>query len=405
MMANYSSNPSAAPQLKPQTPVNGMPPTHAAQSPAVHTVRTSASSVSERPGSPVRHSAPPAPVLAPSSISTNGTSKECASGVRIHSSGLPPSSSSWMMQREGGSSSARGSQSELYRSGTGTPGDTTPDLGQGVYASFGSHYSSRSKGAGGGVDDRESGHGSQARTATRRTTDSLDPDPDGLEAGLRASGERFALIFSQLDELSLNSGLSKRDAGKSSGSGEPKAPSSGSVSARAGAGASESLSSSASTDREAPKLSPAAASSESAAAGQSESARASPSMKAFPTAVAPAGEAATESDASTVDQLHRQLLVTQRSQQEAVSRATVLASQTASLQEQLLRAEERERELQERIRERDAKLAASVEKLQAMDELKSSSDSKERQLELVTGRLRDAEAEVLNSLRPVRICM
>jgi hypothetical protein len=128
-------------------------------------------------------------------------------------------------------------------------------------------------------------------------------------------------------------------------------------------------------------------------------------MKAFPTAVAPAGEAATESDASTVDQLHRQLLVTQRSQQEAVSRATVLASQTASLQEQLLRAEERERELQERIRERDAKLAASAEKLQAMDELKNSSDSKERQLELVTGRLRDAEAEVLNSLRPVRICM
>jgi hypothetical protein len=61
-------------------------------------------------------------------------------------------------------------------------------------------------------------------------------------------------------------------------------------------------------------------------------------------------------------------------------------------QEQLLRAEERERELQERIRERDAKLAASVEKLQAMDELKSSSDSKERQLEIVSGRLRDAEA-------------
>jgi hypothetical protein len=383
MMANYSSNPSAAPQLKPQTPVNGM---HAAQSPAVHNVRTSAS-VSERPGSPVKHSAPPAPVLAPSSISTNGASQERASGVRMHSSGLPPSSPSWMMQRE-----ARGSQSEPYRAGTGTPGDTTPDLGQGVYASFSSHYSSRGKGAGGGVDERESGHGSQARTTTRRTTDSLDPDPDGLQAGLRASGERFALIFSQLDELSLNSGLSKRDAAKSSASGEPITPSSGSVSARAGAGASESMSSSASTDREAPKSSPAAAALESAASGQSQSDRTSTSIKAFPTAVAPAGEAATESDASTVEQLHRQLLVTQRSQQEAVSRATVLASHTASLQEQLLRAEERERELQERIRDRDAKLAASAEKLQAMDELKSSSDSKERQLEIVSGRLRDAEA-------------
>ena len=391
MMANYSSNPSAAPQLKAQTPVNGVPSSHAAQSPAAHTVRTSSSSVSERPGSPVRHSAPPAPVLAPSSISTNGASQERESGVRIHSSGLPPSSSSWMMQRAG----------DLYRSGTGTPGDTTPD----VYASLGSHYSSRSKGAGSGVDERESGHGSQARTTTRRPTDSLDPDPDGLEAGMRASGERFALIFSQLDELSLNSGLSKRDVGRSSVSGDPKAPSSGSVFPRAGAGPSESLSSSASTDKEAPKSSLTAAASESAAAGQSQSARASPSIQSFPTAVALADEAAVESDASTVDRLHRQLLVTQRSQQEAVSRATVLASQTASLQEQLLRAEERERELQERIRERDAQLAATEEKLQAMNELKSSSDSKERQLELVTGRLRDAEAEILKSQRPIRISM
>ena len=76
----------------------------------------------------------------------------------------------------------------------------------------------------GGADDGI--YGSQRQT-TRRTNDSVDKDPNGFEAGLRASGERFALIFSQLDELSLNSRLGRPDAAKSSASSETTAPSTG----------------------------------------------------------------------------------------------------------------------------------------------------------------------------------
>ena len=379
-MANYSSSSSASgPQLKPQTPVNGMP-AHTSPSPAPHSVRTSSSGAAERPGSPVRTTAPPAPVLAPSTISSNGTSKERALGVKMHSSGLP-ASPSLMLLREGGSSSARGSNSELHRSAAGAPSDAGPDLGQAVYSSYGSPHYSSSKGPGGGADDGI--YGSQRQT-TRRTNDSVDKDPNGFEAGLRASGERFALIFSQLDELSLNSRLGRPDAAKSSASSETTAPSTG-------AGASESMSSSSTADREGLLSSQGAAQSEAASAGQTAAGHPSPSLQAFPTPAANASEDATGADTPMVEKLQRDLMATQRSQQEAVSRATVLASQTASLQEQLARAEEREKELQEKIRERDMKLAASADKLQAMDEVKNDSVSKERELEHMTSRLREAE--------------
>jgi hypothetical protein len=193
----------------------------------------------------------------------------------------------------------------------------------------------------------------------------VDKDPNGFEAGLRASGERFALIFSQLDELSLNSRLVRPDAAKSSASSETTAPSTG-------AGASESMSSSSTADREGLLSSQGAAQSEAASAGQTAAGHPSPSLQAFPTPAANASEDATGADTPMVEKLQRDLMATQRSQQEAVSRATVLASQTASLQEQLARAEEREKELQEKIRERDMKLAASADKLQAMERLRSS---------------------------------
>ncbi len=376
-MANYSSNSGAsAPQLKPQTHVNGMSAHTASSTP--HSVRTSSSGASERPGSPVRTTAPPAPVLAPSSLSSNGMSKERAQGVKLHSSGLP-ASPSLMLLREGGSSSARGSNSELHRSATGAPSDAAPDIGQGVYSSYGSPHYNSSKGSGGGADDGI--YGSQKQN-TRRTDDSVDKDPNGFEAGLRASGERFALIFSQLDELSLNSRLGRLDAAKSNASSETAAPS---------ANASESLSSSSTADRESLLATQGAAQSESASAGQTSAGHSSPSQQAFPTPAAKANEDARGPDTPMVEKLQRDLMATQRSQQEAVSRATVLASQTASLQEQLARAEEREKVLQERIRERDMKLAASADKLQAMNEVKNDSASKERELEHMTSRLREAE--------------
>ena len=38
-----------------------------------------------------------------------------------------------------------------------------------------------------------------------------EPDAD-VQSGLRSSGDRFALIFSQLDQLSMNSGLGDRES-------------------------------------------------------------------------------------------------------------------------------------------------------------------------------------------------
>jgi len=103
-----------------------------------------------------------------------------------------------------------------------------------------------------------------------------------------------------------------------------------------------------------------------------------------------------------IQRLQSELLASQRSQQEAVSRANVLGSQTAVLQEQLLRAEEREKQLEAHLRERDSKLTISADKMQALDEVKrrceqtqqqagNDTEDKERQLQDVTRRLRDAE--------------
>ena len=102
------------------------------------------------------------------------------------------------MQREGGSASARAANGELFRSGNGHEG---PSSARGVGGEGGDYHRSQYSLYGSGRNVTAGGAGG----------DAAERDPDVLEAGLRESGERFALIFSQLDKLSLNSGLGVRD--------------------------------------------------------------------------------------------------------------------------------------------------------------------------------------------------
>jgi hypothetical protein len=143
----------------------------------------------------------------------------------MHSSGIP-ASPNISIQRERGSASARAASGDLYRS-AGSEGPTSARGAR--MEAMGEPYRLPSNGSA-GVQQLPSPAKGTAGGAplygSQRVVSGGEAGPGESEAdiqsGLRTSGERFALIFSQLDQLSMNSGLGDRESSKSSST--PSAP-------------------------------------------------------------------------------------------------------------------------------------------------------------------------------------
>mmetsp|Transcript_42790 Transcript_42790/g.67057 ORF Transcript_42790/g.67057 Transcript_42790/m.67057 type:complete len:572 (-) Transcript_42790:916-2631(-) len=101
---------------------------------------------------------------------------------------------------------------------------------------------------------------------------------------------------------------------------------------------------------------------------------------------------------SLILRLKAELAAAQRGQQESANRATILSSQNAALQSQLLIAGGRERDAQRKLEQLEDQIKASDSKLEMMLDVRESwskmrkdKDEKDRQLEGMATQLREAE--------------